>query len=158
MECVSKFGIKGFYSNLIQLNNIKYIVKFDDLWNGLTTDFLFIGSATLALYGIRENRDLDIVVPTKTFISLRFNKNLDFRLGGSGFYKYSTKDNNIEIFGQMPSCCGRTCLLTKQLLKESVAVESYNFMPLNQVLAMKKYRRTKQDLDDIKLIENYLKR
>ena len=137
----------------MELSNVKYLDEFNKLE---LRNFLFIGSATLALYGIRENRDLDVVVPIETFISLRFNRDLDFRFGGSGFYKYSTKDGKIEIFGQMPSCCGRTCLLTKQLLKESVAVESYKFMSLNQVLAMKKYRRTKQDLDDIKLIENYL--
>jgi len=137
----------------LELSNVKYLDEFNKLE---LRNFLFIGSATLALYGIRENRDLDVVVPIETFISLRFNRDLDFRFGGSGFYKYSTKDGKIEIFGQMPNSCGLSCLLTKQFLKEAIELNSYKFMPLNKVLAMKKIRRTERDLKDIKLIENYL--
>lgn len=110
----------------------------------------------MALYGIRENKDLDVVVPVETFVSLRFNKNLDFRFGRRGVYKYRTKDSKIEIFGQMPVGCQAACVLTKPILKQAVICGPYSFASLDQVLAYKKMRRTDYDLKDIKLIEEYL--
>ena len=128
---------------------VRYLEIFDRL---KIPHSLFIGSATLALYGIRQNRDLDVLVTKEVFIRLRFNKQLDFTYGkGSGNYKYRTKDGRIEIFGHINSF-----LLNRGILERAIKVNGYNYMSLSDLVRFKRARGRTYDLEDIKLIEEYL--
>lgn len=109
----------------------------------------------LALYGIRENIDLDVVVSPKTFLTLRYERGLEFTIGKrSGVYKY--RDGEIEIFGHIPYSRSTPCILTESILDRAVNFKGYNFMTLLDLLRFKQVRRLEHDISDIKLIEKYL--
>lgn len=137
----------------MNIGNVKYLDAFE-LWGIPKASSLIVGSAVLALYGIRENIDLDVVVTVGTFRALRFERGLDFTCGKkSGLYKYRTFDGKVEIFGNFLMS---GCVLSDATLRNALKVDGYNFFSLRDLLDFKRMRLEPHDIDDIKLIGDYI--
>ncbi len=105
--------------------------------------YAIFGSGVLAIRGIRENKDLDIIVKWELWDELIF--------------KYEVKDDEIEI--------GNLHIVRNlfpdvghvdSLIYESEVINGIHYVKLEKLLQWKKIKRRDKDLEDIKLIENYL--
>jgi len=141
----------------MDLKNVKYLESFQD-WGIPKENSLIIGSAVMALYGIRSNVDLDVLVAIPTFLSLRFERGLDLVHGKhSGLFKYQNHLRTFEIYGQgQHPCIFGSCVLTKAILQKSINVDGYNFLTLKDLLAFKQRRMRPYDIEDIKLINGFV--
>lgn len=142
----------------MNINNVRYLESFDR-WGIPKENSMIIGSAVMALYGIRPNIDLDIIVSIQTFISLRFERGLDFVYGKhSGIFKFRDHLKTFEIYGQSQyaKCLYGSCVLSKPVLSKAINVDGYNFLALKELLKFKQYRMMPHDIEDIKLIKGYI--
>jgi len=108
--------------------------------------YVIYGSSCLAIRGIRESNDLDLLVTPNIFKEL--------------LKKYPLVDNkkieinNIEIFDNFNYYYEDLNIF----FKDVDFIQGYPFLNLNLVLDIKKRMNREKDLKDIKLIEEYLKK
>jgi len=115
----------------------------------LIGEFALCGSAPMAARGLRDSHDLDIVVSENFYQILKQKYSEE---------KYQTtlgplKINNLEI-----SCTWLNDLdEAKKIIAEAEIINNWPFAPLKYVIAYKQMLNRQKDLDDLKLIEEYLK-
>lgn len=135
------------------LKNVNHIKQLLDL--GLPKNKLLImSSGVMALFGIRKNRDLDVVVTKDVFNKLGKNKKLIYshrKLSDNPSYK--TPDDNVEIYGTM----WPFKLSVERYLKMAIVVKGVRFLPLRKVIKWKKKLARHKDKRDIQLIQKYIR-
>jgi len=132
----------------MNIKNVKHINKLKKLGYPLN-EMLIVGSGTMALYGLKENNDIDLWV-TKSV----YNKMLkDFRFTRNGKI-LETKDSLIEASDRF------VCVKDKveDHLKRAKIVDGFHFQSLQDVLEWKQCMKRPKDINDIKTIENYMKK
>lgn len=144
------------------INVVSEIIKFDSI--GLDKkDWMVFGGAVLTLHGIRETNDLDLYVRPEVYTDLR----------NSGKYKIITVNSTngekeiIKISNDIEIAPTISPLNTKfeTVLKKALLCEvcdpcnkktNFNVIDLNTLIKWKSLVGRKKDLDDIKLIEQYI--
>jgi len=115
---------------------------------------LIIGSGTLALLGLRKNKDIDIWVTEDLFQKVSQNNLFNKTVGKiSGDVSYTTKDGKIEIFDRLSPLKDKV----EEHLKRSIVVQGFYFQSPEDVLNWKKAANRTKDIHDIKLLQNYLR-
>jgi len=136
-----------------KLENVNHIKEFLDL--GLPKDkCLIMSSGVMALFGIRKNRDLDVVVTKDVFNKLKNNKKLIYshrRLSGNP--SYQTLDHNVELYSTM----WPFKLSVERYLKMAIVVKGIRFLPLRKVIKWKKKLNRHKDREDIQLIQRIVR-
>ncbi len=110
------------------------------------SEFIVEGSGVLDALGIRESRDLDIVVNPLTFDKLQRQGYTPKILHGNIPY---LEKGDIEVWLDLD---GKNF---EELMKESVRIKGYNFVSLGQIKKWKQQRGLKKDKRDLELIEKF---
>ncbi|MFM2357492.1 MAG: hypothetical protein RJA61_229 [Candidatus Parcubacteria bacterium] len=118
--------------------------------------YIVVGSGIMAVKGIREACDLDIVVSQELFEKC---KSEDWevmpwtRSGklGKEWLKKGITDLMLEVMS------GDKTFDLKTLVKEGEKVQGVWFMSLSQLIFFKKEYGRQKDFDDITLMEKYIK-
>jgi hypothetical protein len=133
---------------LMNIKNVKHINKLKKLGYPLN-EMLIVGSGTMALYGLKENNDIDLWVTKKVYDSML----KDSRFSPNG-KMLETKDGLIEADHRF------VCVKDKveDHLKRSKVVNGFHFQSLQDVLEWKQCMKRPKDINDIKVIENYMKK
>jgi hypothetical protein len=135
--------------NLKKVNHINELRKLGLPLNRM----LIVGSGTLALFGIRSNKDIDLWVTNDVFKKMSRHKDLvPVRKNGRLFYE--TKNGHIEASNSMP--CTKESL--EKYLKRAIIVDGIYFKSVNDLINWKKCMGRSKDLNDIKMLEKYSKK
>lgn len=130
----------------------KFLEKLKEL-NLPKRKYAIFGSGPMCIRGLREVGDLDIIVTMDIYNDLKNNP--DFKMGhrkksGNEFLE---KDS-IEVYKDWhPGDWD-----VERLIKESETIDDFPFVKLEEVLKWKKLKQRDKDIEDIKLIEEYLNR
>ena len=136
-----------------RLENVNHIKQFLDL--GLPKNkCLIMSSGVMALFGIRKNRDLDVIVTKDVFNKLKNNKKLIYshrRLSDNP--SYQTLDHNVEFYDTMWPFKKSI----EHYLKMAIVVKGVRFLPLRKVIRWKKKLNRNKDREDIRLIQRVVR-
>ncbi len=115
-------------------------------------EYVVIGGGILEALGIRDTRDLDIVVTQELFEELRKSKTYreEIRWG-----KVFLIGDNVEIGTKLEWENYSTG--TEEAIKTAMIINEVPFLNLEETIKFKKAMGREKDFKDIKLIENYLK-
>lgn len=105
------------------------------------------GSGVLDALGIRESRDLDVVVAQSTFEELQQR----------GFVLRTKDDDPYLESGEIEVWLSFNGIYFTELMAEAVKVGDYNFTSLDLIKSWKQRRGLEKDKRDLILIEKYLK-
>ncbi len=111
-------------------------------------EFVIFGSACLAIRGLCENNDIDIVVGDKLWKELKKK------------YPLCKKDvlrlsEHVECFNVWPD--GFEFDSAEELIKSAEAIDGIRFSKLETILRWKKIRMEKKDKEHIEKIEKFLR-
>lgn len=112
--------------------------------------YAVFGSGPMAIRGIRESNDIDIIVTKDLFDKLK-QENLN-KLGKTDFGDESIKFNDVEIINIWRDLK----IDINILINESELIEDYPFVKLDYVIEWKKNRSKEKDNKDIDLINKFL--
>lgn len=110
-------------------------------------EFSVFGSGPIAVRGLKEPGDLDIIVTKKLWNELKDK----YELVKKKDYEYLTI-NGIDIFYDWT----HPDYDLDKLIKESEIIQGIRFVKLETVLAWKKKRNNEKDKKDVELITKYL--
>jgi hypothetical protein len=132
----------------MNIKNVKHINKLKKLGYPLN-EMLIVGSGTMALYGLKENNDIDLWVTKK--VHDKMLKDSRFTPNGK---MLQTKDGSIEADYRF------ICVKDKvdDHLKRAKVVNGIHFQSLQDVLEWKQCMGRPKDYDHIKIIEKYMKK
>jgi len=105
--------------------------------------------------GIKESRDIDIVVHTKTFEELSLLE--DFHRESYPEGHYCLKNGALQIGDRFLVSKIDTNWTYDYIFKNSFVINGLRYMKLDVVLKIKKLLNRPKDIRDIKLIEEYLR-
>jgi hypothetical protein len=115
-----------------------------------------IGGASLAVRGIRETRDLDILVIPELFDELhRQGWPLD-KAYESRWSRKRLKVKDVEIYPDFLLEKQNVFIDVLKLIDESDLIDGIAFQPLNHLKVCKLDCERKKDAEDVMLIESYL--
>lgn len=130
----------------MNIKNVKHIDKLKKLGYPLN-EMLIVGSGTMALYGLKENTDIDLWVTKKVYD--RMLQDSRFTPNGK---MLETKDGSIEADYRF-ICVKQT---VEEYLFRAKVVNGFHFQTLHDVLDWKKCMNRPKDHEHIKIIEDYL--
>lgn len=113
-------------------------------------EFVIFGSAPMGVRGIRECRDIDVLVTRKLYADLKKDKVWSPKKATSG--SESLCFNNVELFENWPGIND-----VEKLIAEADIIDEMPFAKLERVIEWKKGMGREKDIKDVELIENYLK-
>jgi hypothetical protein len=138
-------------NGLEDLKKVKYLFEIKEL-NIPLDKILIAGSATLSLYGIRENKDLDLSISKSLFQIHEKDKRFKHGVADSGSkilsYKHIDVHNNNWPFKES----------VEEELKNCLVVNEYHFYSLYRLLEWKEIVNRPKDQEDIKLINEFLRK
>lgn len=114
--------------------------------------YALFGSAPLGIRNLREYSDVDIIATPELFQSCKENDR----------WHYSVKDNGSELLAK-----DDIELFYKwevegypenEIIKEAEIIDGLPVVRLEVVLKWKKTKKREEDLEDVKIIEDYLKK
>lgn len=117
-----------------------------------TGNFAVFGSGPICVRGLRECRDLDVVVTEKVFNECLRNSDWELKKRNNN---ECLKNKNFEIELWKDWAPGDHNI--QELIKDSEFINGIPFVKLEYVLKWKKINNREKDLKDIKIIEDYLK-
>ena len=131
----------------VKISNVKYLNELDEL-RIPKNKVLIGGSGTLALYGLRENKDLDVTVPLRIYNQIKSKHKLPYTplRPGEGLISYKNVDLHHTNWPFKIS--------VEEELKKCIVVNGYHFMSLKRLIEWKKIVNRPKDKQDIKLIMN----
>ncbi len=127
----------------------KLLEKFNKL--DLPRDqYVIFGSGPLAIRGIREGRDLDVIVYDELFAELkkRYRHESEYK------DKIVLEGGDIEIFPARKSYVDKA----EEAIEKADAIEGYRFMNLKDLIRWKNKLSRPKDHRDIEMIKDYLKK
>lgn len=114
----------------------------------LIGEFALCGSAPMAARGLRDSHDLDIVVSEQIYQKLQIQYSGEEYKSPLGFLRI----RNLEISNTWMNDITEA----KKIIAEAEIINGWPFAPLKYVIAYKQMLNRQKDLDDLKLIEEYL--
>jgi hypothetical protein len=111
-------------------------------------EFIVEGSGVLDALGIRESRDLDVVVEQSTFEKLERR----------GFSQRTKDDNPYLETGEIEVWLSFDDMNFAELMAEAVQIRGYNFTSLELIKNWKLKRGLEKDKRDLQLIQQYLRK
>ncbi len=123
-----------------QLNKLK-------LLNLPKSKFAIFGSGPIAIRGLREARDIDVIVKKELWDELK-KRYVKFIKNNPECIKI----DNIEIYKDWPGFDK-----VNQLIDDAEIIRGWPFVKLEHILIWKKQTRRKKDIKDIGLIKKYYK-
>ena len=121
------------------------------------TNCIVINSGILNALGIRESHDIDISVNEEVFEILKSNKNLN--LITNEFGRPMLVNDTVDIsLGWVQN--SNLSFIYEDLLKDNctIVIDGVRYLNLETLLEGKKLWGREKDKEDVKLIEEYLKR
>lgn len=115
--------------------------------------YVVFGSGPMAVHGIRENHDIDILAIPEVYEQLKLDSNWHEKTWPSGDICLEKEDFEITNKWKFDSYEPDI----QKLIDEAEVINGVPFVKLEEVLAWKKVRGKEKDLKDIQLIEDYLK-
>ncbi len=112
--------------------------------------FAVFGSGPMAVRGLRECRDLDIIVTEDVFDKYKEVSGWEMKELQSG--ESYLENNNIEFYKDWSP--GKWDV--QKLINEAEIIDDLPFVKLEEILKWKNILRREKDLADIKLLEDYL--
>lgn len=112
--------------------------------------YVFYGSGPLAIRGIREGEDLDIIVYDELFKKLKEKYKKENKNGD----KIVLEGGDIEIFPAQGSIVDNA----EEAIKRADVIEGFKFMNLHDLIQWKTKLGRPKDLRDIEMIKDYLKK
>jgi flavodoxin len=113
--------------------------------------YAIFGSGPIGIRGLREIRDLDVII-TEDYFNELLNAG-GWELKKEEFCDYLEK-NGIELYREW----GPGEWDINKLIQEAETIDGLPFVKLEEVLKWKKLRGRDKDEKDIELIENYFKK
>jgi len=129
------------------IKNVKHIDKLKSLGYSLN-EMLIVGSGTMALYGLKENNDIDLWVSKKVLSKMKNDKR--FTKNVKNFWQ--AYDGLIEAEGILICSTGNF----EENIKRATIVNGFHFQSLQDVLDWKKCMNRPKDHEHIKMIEAYM--
>ena len=123
---------------------MKYLKELRKL-NLIIGKYAVFGSGTLAIKGLRDNRDLDLIVKDDLWDEL-IKK---YQVNSVG----AIKIGNIEIWKEVG--VGPQCDLTGFIFRAEM-IEGLPYVNLTDLMGWKKLKGREKDIQDVKLIEDFL--
>ncbi|MFH1129347.1 MAG: hypothetical protein V1686_01265 [Patescibacteria group bacterium] len=114
--------------------------------------FAIFGSGPMGPKGLRDPRDLDIIVTEDIFSD--FKKRPDFKLGQKKSDNEYLEKDGIEIYTNW----NLEDWDINKLINEAEIIDNLPFVRIEEVLRWKRAYNREKDIKDIELIENYLNR
>jgi GrpB-like predicted nucleotidyltransferase (UPF0157 family) len=114
--------------------------------------YAVFGSGPMAVHGIRETKDIDLIILPKFWDKLRSEGWQEKFLDDNSLY---LEKNHVEVYQDWN--CGSYNPDLAKLIAESEIIDGVPFVQLNEVLAWKKAQGREKDKKDIELIEKYLR-
>jgi len=138
--------------SITDIHRVNYLDRVKELAD--PEDYVVTGSAVLALYGIRPNKDIDIIASDNLFRKITKDKRFEQYKAPSGDISYRSKDRIIEFYSRnwpvIPG--GETA---EQLIASADIIDNIRFSTLKQIIQWKqKYNRSK-DIKDVRLIRRF---
>ena len=125
-----------------KLNNIKYLDKMLDQ-NWPIKEYALINSAWLAVSGIRENGDLDIIISSKLRAKYFNDMGLDKTIGIKGAFEKRVRIHpHNSAYGNFYNCNG----IDDLIYNHTVTIDKIKFVELRFFLMYKKERLKKLEL------------
>jgi hypothetical protein len=131
------------------------IVKIKEL-NLPADKYIVVGGASLAVRGIRETRDLDIVVAVEVFNQLASEWELDKEFKQK-WGRQRLVRGNIEIYHDLYFEKAGISQSLNDLLLHADFIEGIAFQNLAHLMMCKQETAREKDLKDIELINRFLK-
>lgn len=119
-------------------------------------EYIGVGSASLAVRGIREAADLDITVQPNLFNELAKNWPIDQEFLKK-WQRKKLKVDGAEVCGDLYFENGKQFINNDELIKSADIIDGLPFQPLPSLLLCKLDIGRDKDVADIKLIRDYLK-
>lgn len=114
--------------------------------------YALFGSAPLGIRGLRDCRDIDIIVVEDLWDECKKN---NWELGTTSYdIQCLCNDENDEI--ELWKDCKPGNWDIKKLIEDAEIIDGLPFVRLERVLEYKKLRVKEKDLKDIKIIEKFL--
>jgi hypothetical protein len=114
---------------------------------------VIVGSAAMAIRGIREAKDLDVIVTPNLWNTL--NKKYSITKNSWGIERIEFGD--IEILNPLQSIFGNSKIIPREeLFAQAEVFDGILFMHLEHLKKIKAYLGRDLDFSDITLIEKYL--
>ncbi len=109
-----------------------------------SNSYAIFGSGPMAIRGIREARDIDIFVTNKAYNVLT--------------KKYPEKEKGFIEVGDIEIYSADNSLFKnpQKVLERAENIKGYRFITLKDLIRWKKEYGRQKDLEDVKLINNYL--
>lgn len=113
--------------------------------------FIVAGSGVLDVFGLRESRDIDLIVSSELFTELR----------DRGWKRFTEHDEQVLKYGDAEAWLSLpvngTLKTYEELLPEGVQIEEATFVSPRFLLEWKQYEKRPKDIKDIALLEEYLR-
>ncbi|MCL4400344.1 hypothetical protein M1506_03695 [Patescibacteria group bacterium] len=113
--------------------------------------YAIFGSGPMAVRGLRDCRDIDVIVIAEVFDEYKGASGWDIKELNDVEYLFR---NDVELWKEW----GPGEWDIKQLIEDSEVIEGLPFVRLTEVLKWKKILKREKDLKDIEILEAYFKR
>ncbi len=114
-------------------------------------EYIVVGSGPMAARGIRNFQDVDIVAKKELWDRLKTEDWEECFFGNRRYLKRGV----IEVFSDFK--CGSYQPETNNLIAEAEMIQGIPFLKLDDLVIFKKELGREKDIQDIALIEKYLK-
>lgn len=119
-----------------------------------TSEFVVVGSGSLAIREIRDTKDLDVIVTQSLWDN--FSKKYKVELNESSIERLDL-GNDIEILNPSQSLFGNSkIILVDEIFEKADMFGGVKFINLDHLKKIKFSFGREKDLKDIKLIDEYL--
>ena len=136
----------------MNLANVKHLSQFRRLPIP-KNEMLIVGSATMALFGLRENKDIDIWATPRIMEVIKKNKNFHEKKSDiDGSIIYESNDGVFEFCESFTYANGTF----KECMKRAVTLYGIHFQSPEDVLEWKLKANRPKDQEDITILENFL--
>ena len=131
-------------------------VNFNDQIQRLSlnsTEFIIMGSGILQALSIRNSNDIDLVVPINIFEKLKKHPSLKLKCRDNYDSLYG---EDIEIFTNW-TISGESQVFN-EIIKDSVIINGLRYASLELTQTIKQADARPKDLQDVRLIKEYLRK
>ncbi len=122
----------------------------------LNGSYIVVGGSSLALRGIRDTHDLDIIVTSELFSTLAKQLPLDPEYQRK-WNRQRIKKDLIEIYPDLLLENKNTFLDIQKFIAEAEFIDNIPVQPLEHLMMCKLDTGREKDLQDVVLIQQYLK-
>jgi hypothetical protein len=116
--------------------------------------FVIVSSGSLAVRGIREAKDVDMIVTPKLWDAL----SKKYPVINKGGFDRLDVGNDIEVLGPGSSFANSSVVPIEVIFTQADIFDEMKFINLNHLKKIKEKLGREKDLEDIKLIDEYLRK